>query len=87
MPSFNSTSNLARRKHLSIRLSLKEKRRLEARADLGRVGNNPLLIKAHAVKGAYKADAVISSDDANKVLSDKALKEHLKKCRVVFVVS
>jgi len=59
----------------------------EAKADVERVGANPLLIKAQGVKGAYKADAVISSGDANKVLSDKALKEHLKKCRVVFVVS
>lgn len=59
----------------------------EAKADVERVGTNPLLIKAQGVKGAYKADAIISSDDANKVLSDKALKEHLKKCRVVFVVS
>ncbi len=47
-----------------------------------RVGNNPLVVKAVFVENC---DAVVSDDDANKILAANQRSKFLNKCLVIFV--
>lgn len=52
--------------------------------DLDRAGNNPLVIKALRVAG-NNCNPVISSEDANRVLSENQITGFLTNCAVVFI--
>lgn len=59
----------------------------EAKANIKRVGNNPLIIKAIDKKGGnWPCNPVISSEDAVKVLMENDKTHFLEKCKVCFLI-
>ena len=59
----------------------------DAKAEKDRIGTSPIIIKASAVTGEYKANAVISKADGAKILEEAKKSDFLKKCSVIFIVS
>jgi len=51
-----------------------------------RAGKNPLVIRAKGVRGPFKADPVISAEDADLVLKEDERTKFLERCNVVFVI-
>jgi hypothetical protein len=51
-----------------------------------RIGGNPLIVKATGVKGANKADIVISDSDATKIESAAKQLKFLGECRVMAII-
>lgn len=51
-----------------------------------RVTNNPLIINAIGVKGANKADIIISDEDAAKIKELDAKLNFLRECRVIAII-
>lgn len=53
---------------------------------IDRTGENPLIIKGKKVIGNFKADVVISNDDAKKVLGADGKTNFLKEFKVIFLI-
>lgn len=58
---------------------------MEAAKKSSRCGDNPFLIKA-TQKAASAFDAVISDDDAKRLLEENSSSKFLEKCKVVFLI-
>ncbi|HIE08854.1 MAG TPA: hypothetical protein EYP65_03290 [Armatimonadetes bacterium] len=61
-------------------------RSLEEARKNPRAGKNPLIVKAKGVRGPFKADPVVSPEDADLIIEANKRSKFLDKCKVVFVI-
>ena len=62
-------------------------RTMEAARQIGRCGENPLIVKAIGrAGGKAMCDAVVSDADADRILAENAKTKFLDQCKVIFIV-